>query len=52
MKIDAGPSGREVISLQKVDSLLVLANLREAKKVSTRQDQRIREKKPTKMDLN
>jgi hypothetical protein len=24
MKINAGPSGREVISLQKVDSLLVV----------------------------
>ena len=31
----AGPSGREVISLQKMDSLLVLVNVREAKKVST-----------------
>jgi hypothetical protein len=27
-------SGREVISLQKVDSLLILVNVREAKKVS------------------
>jgi hypothetical protein len=29
-----GPSGREVISLQKVDSLLLLVNAREAKRVS------------------
>jgi hypothetical protein len=29
-----GPSGREVISLQKVDSLLVLVYVREAKKFS------------------
>ena len=37
MKITAGPSGREVISLQKVDSsLLVLVDVREAKKVSAR----------------
>jgi hypothetical protein len=36
MKIKAGPSGHEVISLQKMDSLLVLANVREAKKVSAR----------------
>ena len=28
----AGPSGCEVISLQKVDSLLVLVNAREAKR--------------------
>jgi hypothetical protein len=32
-----GPSGREVISLQKVDSLLVSLNIREAKKVSVTQ---------------
>jgi hypothetical protein len=32
----AGPSGREVISLPKVDSLLVLVNVREAKKVSAK----------------
>ena len=30
----AGPSGLAVISLQKVDSLLVLDNVREAKKLS------------------
>jgi hypothetical protein len=34
MKINAGPSGREVISLQKVDSLIVLVNTTGAKKVS------------------
>jgi hypothetical protein len=34
MKIHAGPSGREVISLQKVDSLLGLSSVREARKVS------------------
>jgi hypothetical protein len=37
MKIHAGPSRREVISLQKADSLLALSNLREAKKLSERQ---------------
>jgi hypothetical protein len=31
----AGPSGLAVISLQKVDSLLVFVNAREAKKVSS-----------------
>jgi hypothetical protein len=31
---ETGPSGREVISLQKVDSLLDFLNVREAKKVS------------------
>jgi hypothetical protein len=30
----AGPSGRKVISLQKVDSLIALVDVREAKKVS------------------
>jgi len=29
---EAGPSGREVTSLLKMDSLLVLVNVREAKK--------------------
>jgi hypothetical protein len=29
-----GPSGREVISLLKVDSLIALVDVREAKKVS------------------
>jgi hypothetical protein len=33
---NVGPSGREVISLQKEDSLLVILNVREAKKVSAR----------------
>ncbi len=33
MLVEVGPSGREVISLQKVDSLLVLVNVRDAKKV-------------------
>ena len=33
MKIKAGPSGCEVISLQKVDSLLVFLNIQGAKKV-------------------
>jgi hypothetical protein len=32
----AGPSGREVISLQKVDSQLRLVNAGEAKKLSAR----------------
>jgi hypothetical protein len=32
----AGPSGREVISLQKVDSLIILVKTRGAKKVSVR----------------
>jgi hypothetical protein len=31
-----GPSGHKVISLQKVDSLLVLVNVREARKVYAR----------------
>jgi hypothetical protein len=35
MKIKAGPSGREVISLQKVDSLLVFKCDGELKKFST-----------------
>jgi hypothetical protein len=34
--ISAGPSGREVISLQKVDSQLRLVNAGEAKKLSAR----------------
>lgn len=36
--IVVGPSGHKMISLQNVDSLLVLVNLREAKKVSAVQD--------------
>ena len=36
MKIKAGPSGREVISLQKMDSQLRLVNAGEAKKLSAR----------------
>jgi hypothetical protein len=36
MKINADPSGREVISLLKADSLLVLVNGRKAKKVSAK----------------
>ena len=40
MKIHAGPSGREVISLRKEDSLLVLSTVREAKKVSAMLGQR------------
>jgi hypothetical protein len=36
MKIKAGPSGREVISLQKADSLLILVNVRDSQKVSAR----------------
>jgi hypothetical protein len=31
-----GPSGRKVISLQKEDSLLVLANVREIKELTAR----------------
>ena len=34
-EIIAGLSGREVISLQKVDSLIALGDIREAKKVFT-----------------
>ena len=36
MKINAGPSGREVISLQKMDSLLVVLNVTGAKKLSAK----------------
>jgi hypothetical protein len=35
--INESPSGREVISLKKVDSLVALVNAREAKKVSVTQ---------------
>ena len=34
MLVEGGPVGREVISLQKVDSLIVSLMSREAKKVS------------------
>ena len=53
IKINAGPSGREVISLQKVDSLLIFLNVMQgAKKVFVTYGQRDSREKPSEFRLN